>query len=210
MCVGPVRSSTTWKRVDERSPFGFCSVSHPCVTPFVTYIAPLGLGTVHSCFPGICPPKKRVQCSSKDASLSGHSETVATPEANCLKHLGVPPEPSEATNMFWSAYWQNSLLSHPGFHAACVFTCRQPISWHQSTTEQNLIRLSKIMSQPNRVDGCFHVLVCDHVVARTFPQLVLSGSQDALLTTNTKTVGIEPLHGPEHPAHVPPINYLPW
>ena len=39
------------------------------------------------------------------------------------------------------------------------------------------------------------MLVCDQVVARTFPQLVLSGSQDALITTNTKTVGIEPFAG---------------
>ena len=148
--VLPLRPSINWKRIGHESPFGPCSSSLPVCDTFrhilrVDRNLNLGLfvdstedvvahqssarGTI--CLPGTWSPKKPMRCSSKDMPPRTRIEKVATPNATCLRLLGVsrlPPDPSEATNKLLLTHSLKPLLSHilASLHSAHSFASNQP------------------------------------------------------------------------------------
>ena len=136
-------------------------------------------GTV--CLPGTWLHNKPMRCSSKEVPLRICMEKVATPNATCLRFLGVsrlPPDPSEATSKLLLAHSLKPLLSH--------ILASVPVTWQQTAGKQHWISVPKFLRQCHKVIGFLPVCVIDQAVAGTFPQFVLPGGQGPLVATYTE------------------------
>ena len=102
------------------------------------------------------PHKKPMRCSLKDVSLRICIEKVATPNATCLRVLGVsrlPPNPSEATTKMLLAHSLKPLLSHilALAHSASSFAS----NGQQTAGKQNLFCVRKFLRQCHKLVSHF-------------------------------------------------------